>query len=76
MANFNETIKTVSALMPQYGGTADKLTSVLDALEIIKILQTNANKQTVVGVILTKLDVKVRHAFGQNPETLTLSFRH
>ena len=70
MANLSETIKTVSALMPQYDGTADKLTSALDALEIIKTLQTDANKQTVVGVILTKLDVKVRHAFVQKPENV------
>ena len=70
MANLNETIKTVSALMPQYDGTADKLTSVLDALEIVKTLQTDANKQTIVGVVLTKLDTKVRHSFGQKPENV------
>ena len=70
MANLSETTKTVSTLMPQYDGSADKFTSVIDALEIIKSLETDANKQTIVGVILTKFDTKVRHSFGVKPESV------
>lgn len=69
MANV-EIIKTVSTLMPSYDGSMDKLDSTIDALEVIETLVTDANRATIINVILTKLSGRARHTFVVKPADL------
>ncbi|XP_062553925.1 uncharacterized protein LOC134219235 [Armigeres subalbatus] len=66
MAN-TEIIKTVSTLMPPYDGSIDKLENTIDALDVIETLVTDANRATIINIILTKLSGRARHTFNVKP---------
>lgn len=70
MASLIEVIKTASTIVPQFDGTVDKLKAFIDALNLVKTLETEQNKSTLINVILTKLEGKARNAFPENPTTI------
>lgn len=69
MANF-DVIKTITALVPSYDGSNEKYESIVDALNVVETLITDANRATVINVILTKFTGKARHAFALKPENI------
>lgn len=70
MATLIEVIKTASTLVPQFDGTVDKFKSFIDALNLVKTLETAENKATLINVILTKLEGKARNVFPENPTSI------
>lgn len=70
MTTVLEIIKTASALIPSYDGSADKLDSTISAIRAIIPIINDANKAAAINVILSKLTDKARSAVGTNPVSI------
>lgn len=71
MAALIEVIKTVTALLPVYDGTPNKLNNFVDALNVVKQVATNVGHlPTVINIVMTKLEGKARYAFPAAPASI------
>lgn len=71
MAALIEVIKTVTALLPVYDGTPNKLNNFIDALNVVKQVATNVEHlPTVINIVMTKLEGKARYAFPAAPASI------